>query len=417
MTLEPCNHHGRTPPARRPSCAAGVRAWSRRCADPNPRVAGGGVARLRRPASRSRRAASPPRRARQNRVFLTADARAAPARHAQGGDDPRRQDRRRPRRLAVDHRRGGPRGRRTACAAKPTRSSSASATVLPTIPSLDVRLDAALAARAVPRRARHARAAAREARVIAAGRPGARADRGGSTPRPPTAWPRCAARGATVLRCRARDGRVDSSALAAPALRARGAGPCSSRAAARSTPRSSTPAWWTASRSSWRRCSSAARAAPAGSAAPAATLKSALRLADARGAAGRRRLLIEADVRRARRDRTSLSDVHRDRRGEWGGVIERDGGRRLEVGAGLTLEGSELGASVAVNGACLTVVDARARRLRLRGRARRRSPRTALGDLRAGDAREPRATAPVRRPRGRPPRPGPRRRGGDRGGR
>jgi riboflavin synthase len=43
------------------------------------------------------------------------------------------------------------------------------------------------------------------------------------------------------------------------------------------------------------------------------------------------------------------------------GVVRRVGRergvRRLEVGACLTLEGSEVGASVAVNGACLTVVE------------------------------------------------------------
>src|SRR2546425_4969295 len=36
------------------------------------------------------------------------------------------------------------------------------------------------------------------------------------------------------------------------------------------------------------------------------------------------------------------------------------GGARLTIGAGRTLEGSAVGASVAVNGACLTVVELRA---------------------------------------------------------
>ncbi len=47
VSLEPCNHHGKTGPCSEALIAAGVARVVVACEDPDPRVAGGGIARLR----------------------------------------------------------------------------------------------------------------------------------------------------------------------------------------------------------------------------------------------------------------------------------------------------------------------------------------------------------------------------------
>lgn len=47
VSLEPCNHHGKTPPCTEALLAAGIRRVVVACEDPDPRVSGGGVRRLR----------------------------------------------------------------------------------------------------------------------------------------------------------------------------------------------------------------------------------------------------------------------------------------------------------------------------------------------------------------------------------
>jgi len=78
VTLEPCAHHGRTPPCAPVVAASGLRRVVVALGDPNPLVAGRGLDALRQAGIETVTGVLRPEAERQNRVFLTAVRRGRP---------------------------------------------------------------------------------------------------------------------------------------------------------------------------------------------------------------------------------------------------------------------------------------------------------------------------------------------------
>ena len=121
VTLEPCCHQGRTGPCTDAIIAAGIRRVWVGQRDPNPRVAGGGLRRLRRAGLSLRIGVLESECREQHRGFLSVQQRGRPWVSLKLAATPGWAHRDRARRVALDHRAGRARRRCTVCATPPMR--------------------------------------------------------------------------------------------------------------------------------------------------------------------------------------------------------------------------------------------------------------------------------------------------------
>ena len=213
VTLEPCNHQGRTPPCVDAILSAGIRRVVVAAGDPNPRVRGGGTRALREAGLEVLSGCREDEARAGNRVFLAAMERLRPhvtLKCAMTLDG---------KIAAVDRRARWITGEAARLEAHRLRSQSDAVmvgigTVLADDPALTVRLDPPWPREplriVVDSRARLPLAA----RLIEAGTP-ARAVVAVADEAPAERLARLEARGVTVLSCKSRDGRVDPADLCA----------------------------------------------------------------------------------------------------------------------------------------------------------------------------------------------------------
>ena len=134
MTLEPCCHHGKTPPCTDAVLDGGVGRVVVAMADPFPRVAGGGLASSAQAGIEVEVGLLEDEARRLNAPYLKRLGDRPAVRHGQVGDDARRQDRHGLGRQPMDLRPAVARAASTSSGAGWTRSSSGSAPRWPTIP-------------------------------------------------------------------------------------------------------------------------------------------------------------------------------------------------------------------------------------------------------------------------------------------
>ena len=146
VSLEPCCHRGKTPPCADALIAAGIARVVVPIEDPDPRVAGKGIARLRAAGIAVEIGLWRGEAAEVNAGFLLRLARGPAAGHAEARDHARRPHRHLDRRKPLDHRRSRARRARISCARRHDAVMVGSNTALADDPLLTCRLPGSSAA-------------------------------------------------------------------------------------------------------------------------------------------------------------------------------------------------------------------------------------------------------------------------------